>query len=74
MGIVRDVQVNDNKVHIKITPTYSGCPAMDTIGVDIQKAVEALGFEVGNISYKDDIGKDEVLEMRFEGKSIKEGE
>jgi beta-lactam-binding protein with PASTA domain len=36
--------------------------------------LEALGFEVGNISYKDDIGKDEVLEMKFEGKSIKDGE
>jgi ring-1,2-phenylacetyl-CoA epoxidase subunit PaaD len=46
MGIVRAVDVKDNQVHIKITPTYSGCPAMDTIGVDIQKAVEALGYEV----------------------------
>jgi ring-1,2-phenylacetyl-CoA epoxidase subunit PaaD len=27
MGIVRDVQIEDNKVIVLITPTYSGCHA-----------------------------------------------
>ncbi len=45
MGIVRDVQVENSKVHIKITPTYSGCPAMDTIAQDIKFAVDGKGFE-----------------------------
>ena len=30
MGIIRDASITDEKVHIKITPTYTGCPAMDT--------------------------------------------
>src|SRR5690349_15591655 len=39
LGIVRDVLVEDG-VTIVITPTYSGCPAMQTIEEDI---VAALG-------------------------------
>ncbi len=46
MGIVRDVKVDGKKIDIKITPTYSGCPAMDTIAVDIKKALEEKGFSV----------------------------
>ena len=31
MGVVRDVLFHDSKLEIKLTPTYSGCPAMDMI-------------------------------------------
>jgi len=44
MGIVRDIEVNGQDVLIKITPTYSGCPAMDTIASDIKAALEKGGF------------------------------
>jgi len=36
MGIVRDVKIDDNETTIFITPTYSGCPAMDAIAFDIK--------------------------------------
>jgi len=45
MGIIRDVSITADKVHIKITPTYTGCPAMDTIAVDISSAIHAVGYE-----------------------------
>ncbi|MHA7058733.1 1,2-phenylacetyl-CoA epoxidase subunit PaaD [Aquimarina sp. M1] len=35
MGVVRSAQIIDAIAHIKITPTYSGCPAMDVIADDI---------------------------------------
>ncbi len=35
MGVVRYAQIVDDVAQIKITPTYSGCPAMDVIGDDI---------------------------------------
>ena len=44
MGVVRAVDVQDKKVHIKITPTYSGCPAMDTIAADLIMAFEREGY------------------------------
>lgn len=38
MGVVRSAVLVDNVAEIKITPTYSGCPAMDVIGEDIINA------------------------------------
>jgi len=37
LGILRDVEYIDDKVIIYITPTYSGCPAMDMITVNIKQ-------------------------------------
>jgi ring-1,2-phenylacetyl-CoA epoxidase subunit PaaD len=31
LGILRDVSIDDGRVVVTITPTYSGCPAMDAI-------------------------------------------
>jgi ring-1,2-phenylacetyl-CoA epoxidase subunit PaaD len=45
MGIVRAAEMNDNIAEISITPTYSGCPAMDVIGDDIKKALQEKGIE-----------------------------
>lgn len=36
MGIVRDIVFHENELEIVITPTYSGCPAMDAIAFDIR--------------------------------------
>ncbi len=36
LGIVRDVKITGDEVEITITPTYSGCPAMDAISMDIK--------------------------------------
>ena len=44
MGVVRSALVTDKHVQVKITPTYSGCPAMDVIGDDIKKALEEKGY------------------------------
>ena len=38
MGIVRKVEKDGDTYKIDISPTYSGCPAMDTIGDDIISA------------------------------------
>jgi ring-1,2-phenylacetyl-CoA epoxidase subunit PaaD len=40
MGIVRNVEVDGEKVTISITPTYSGCPAMRTIEEDIEEVLK----------------------------------
>lgn len=42
LGIVRSVEVNAPKVTIRITPTYSGCPAMKTIEHDIRDRLIGL--------------------------------
>ncbi len=45
MGIVRDISIDGKNVLIKITPTYSGCPAMDTIAMEIRIAIEEAGYK-----------------------------
>ena len=45
LGIVRDVKVTDDQVEITITPTYSGCPAMDVISMSIRMLLLEQGFK-----------------------------
>lgn len=42
LGIVRSVEIKDSDVHIRITPTYSGCPAMKTIEEEIRLRLSHL--------------------------------
>lgn len=44
LGILRDVHEDaDGHVHVQITPTYSGCPAMEAIRDDIVSALSKVG-------------------------------
>ena len=45
LGILRGVDVDPatGRVTVTITPTYSGCPAMDVIRADVRQAVQAAG-------------------------------
>lgn len=46
LGIIRDVRYDsDGVLEVVITPTYSGCPAMNTIEVNIRAALQEGGFE-----------------------------
>jgi ring-1,2-phenylacetyl-CoA epoxidase subunit PaaD len=44
LGVLRDVTVDDGRVEVTITPTYSGCPAMNMITLEIELALEREGF------------------------------
>ena len=44
LGIVRSWRQDENGVEVVITPTYSGCPAMDTIEADIRKTFLEAGY------------------------------
>jgi ring-1,2-phenylacetyl-CoA epoxidase subunit PaaD len=44
LGVLREVTVNDGRVKVAITPTYSGCPAMNMIGIEIELALHRAGF------------------------------
>jgi ring-1,2-phenylacetyl-CoA epoxidase subunit PaaD len=45
LGIVRDVRMNDEELEVIITPTYTGCPAMDMITTTIKIQLATLGFK-----------------------------
>ena len=44
LGVLRAVQVADDGVTVTITPTYSGCPAMQAISDDIVTALRSEGY------------------------------
>lgn len=51
LGIVRDIEIEP--LIITITPTYSGCPAMDVIRMNIRIAViEGLGIQPSDFEIK----------------------
>lgn len=45
LGILRDVEIAGHTVTITITPTYSGCPAMDAIRDDLIAAFRLEGVD-----------------------------
>jgi ring-1,2-phenylacetyl-CoA epoxidase subunit PaaD len=44
LGVLRDVAVSDGRVEVAITPTYSGCPAMNMIKLEIELALAREGI------------------------------
>jgi ring-1,2-phenylacetyl-CoA epoxidase subunit PaaD len=44
LGVLRTLEVDGERVRVDITPTYSGCPAMDAIRDDIVLALTAAGW------------------------------
>jgi ring-1,2-phenylacetyl-CoA epoxidase subunit PaaD len=45
LGIIRDVLVTGEGIEIILTPTYSGCPAMDLIRMNIRMTLLEHGFK-----------------------------
>ena len=45
LGIIRDIILNGDETEIIITPTYSGCPAMDAISMDIRLKLIEHGYQ-----------------------------
>src|ERR1700704_4036932 len=44
LGVLREVAISDGCVEVAITPTYSGCPAMNMITLEIELALDRAGF------------------------------
>ena len=45
LGVVRDVQVEGERVHVEFTPTFLGCPALEVMRAQMTEAIERLGAE-----------------------------
>jgi ring-1,2-phenylacetyl-CoA epoxidase subunit PaaD len=52
LGILRDVTEDDQgRVHVTITPTYSGCPAMETIREDLVEVLTLAGYQHVDVEF-----------------------
>lgn len=43
LGVVRGVQIEGERVRVQLTPTYSGCPALDVMRRGIEEALKTHG-------------------------------
>ena len=68
----------DRKIYLTLNPSgYRKVAVPNVVKRTFRQAkptLETLGFMVGDITYKDDIGKDIVLGITYKGKSIDSGE
>jgi ring-1,2-phenylacetyl-CoA epoxidase subunit PaaD len=55
LGIARSVERKGDMFVIKITPTYSGCPAMNAIENEIERKLKANG--IGNFEVRKDFSE-----------------
>lgn len=39
LGVVEDIRVSDTAIEVDLVPTFSGCPALDVIRKDVERAV-----------------------------------
>lgn len=49
LGIIRNIIIDNSEITITVTPTYSGCPAMDVIRMNIRFAMIEAGYNNLNI-------------------------
>ena len=45
LGVVRNVRVDGEQVHVEFTPTFLGCPALEVMRAQMAEAIEAIGGE-----------------------------
>jgi ring-1,2-phenylacetyl-CoA epoxidase subunit PaaD len=45
LGVVRDVRVEGERVHVDFTPTFLGCPALDAMRSEMEARIASLGAE-----------------------------
>jgi ring-1,2-phenylacetyl-CoA epoxidase subunit PaaD len=45
LGVVRDVRVEEGRVHVEFTPTFLGCPALEVMRKQMEARIAQLGAE-----------------------------
>ena len=53
LGVLTNIEHNKDQLLITITPTYSGCPAMDVMRTDMTSVLQANGYQ--NITFKTEL-------------------
>ncbi len=69
MGIARRVEMDDGGILVKITPTYSGCPAMNAIEKLVNEKLEERGVE--NFTVKLDFAETWTTDWMTEEAKVK---
>ena len=49
LGVLRRVEEDGDAVRVELTPTYSGCPAIDAMRDDVRSALQAAGYRTVDV-------------------------
>jgi len=61
LGVVRDVAVDGGRVHVTLTPTFLGCPALEAMRRALEERIASLGAEPDvEVSTRDDWSTDRI--------------
>ncbi|MCV6604147.1 MAG: phenylacetate-CoA oxygenase subunit PaaJ [Porticoccaceae bacterium] len=52
LGVLRHVEKQGDKITVTLTPTYSGCPAINTMAEDVEAALNNAGYTDVTIRYQ----------------------
>lgn len=50
LGVLREASFRDGIASVVLTPTYSGCPAMDRMSDDVREKLAAAGYEHAQVT------------------------
>lgn len=45
LGVIRSVRLQESGVEVEMTPTFTGCPAMERMKEDVEMKLKSIGFE-----------------------------
>lgn len=75
LGVLREARFDNDKLKVVITPTYSGCPAMDVMEHDILAKLKEYGYENIDVErrlspawttdWMDETAKEKLLESKI---------
>jgi ring-1,2-phenylacetyl-CoA epoxidase subunit PaaD len=68
LGVVKDVFVDEDRVHVAFTPTFMGCPALDAMRRAMEERIESLGGEPDVEVVLDDSWSTDLISVRGRAK------
>jgi ring-1,2-phenylacetyl-CoA epoxidase subunit PaaD len=54
LGVIREVAIDGGRVHVELTPTFLGCPALEAMKRALEEKVSELGAEPAVAVIQDD--------------------
>lgn len=64
LGVITSIEISTNQVHVEMTPTFVGCPALDFMKAEVIQVIREHGIEnvSASISFKKPWSSDMISE------------
>lgn len=64
LGVISDVRITSGKIHVILTPTFTGCPATEVMRQETLNTLKKYGFDASEVtvSYENPWSSDKISE------------